>query len=84
MLLPKLREAEVLQALRHNPVTHSVPVIVLSSMSQKNEAKLLEAGATAYVEKSKMSLDLNAESLLHVVKVMLQRVDARSHACELG
>jgi CheY-like chemotaxis protein len=74
MLLPKMGGPEVLHALRNNPVTASVPVIVLSSLPQKNEAKLLKEGATAYFEKSKMEFDQNAESLLQIVKRMLHRV----------
>jgi CheY-like chemotaxis protein len=71
MLLPKLGGPEVLHALRDNPLTSLVPVIVLSSLPQKNEAKLLKEGATAYVEKSKMEFDQSAESLLQIVRRML-------------
>jgi CheY-like chemotaxis protein len=71
MLLPKLGGEEVLHSLRKNPVTASIPVIVMSSLPQKNEAKLMKAGATAYIEKSKMELDQNAESLLGIVKKTL-------------
>jgi CheY-like chemotaxis protein len=74
MLLPKLGGPEVLHALRNNPLTALVPVIVLSSLSQKNEAKLLKEGATAYFEKSKMELDQTAESLLQIVRRMLRHV----------
>ena len=38
MLLPKLGGPEVLRALRKDPVTASIPVIVLSSLPQTNEA----------------------------------------------
>lgn len=71
MLLPKMGGHEVLYALRNNPLTAFVPVIVLSSLAQKNETKLMKAGATAYLEKSKLELDHNAESLLQIVKRML-------------
>jgi CheY-like chemotaxis protein len=74
MLLPKLGGLEVLQALRKSPLTASIPVIIMSSLSQKNDAKLMKAGATAYIEKSKMELDQNAESLLAVVRKALDRV----------
>jgi CheY-like chemotaxis protein len=40
MLLPKMGGAQVLQALKQNSVTAHIPVIVLSSLSQQNEAKL--------------------------------------------
>lgn len=76
MLLPKLGGVEFLQALRKNPVTASIPVIVLSSLPQKNEAKLIKEGAAAYFEKSKMELDQHAESLLHIVKRTLGGVAA--------
>ena len=71
MLLPKLGGPEVLHALRNNPLTALVPVIVLSSLPQKNEAKLLKAGATGYFAKSQMALDQDAETLLQMVKKML-------------
>jgi CheY-like chemotaxis protein len=74
MLLPRLGGVEVLQALQKSPLTASIPVIVLSSLPQKNEAKLLTEGATAYFEKSKMELDQNAESLIHIVKRTLELV----------
>jgi CheY-like chemotaxis protein len=74
MLLPKLGGHEVLQSLRRNPLTASIPVIVMSSLPQKNEAKLLKAGATAYVEKSKIGSDQPGDSLLGIVKKTLDRV----------
>jgi len=71
MLLPKLGGPEVLHALRENHLTASVPVIVLSSLPQTNEAKLVKEGATAYFEKSKLELDKHADALLHIVKIAL-------------
>jgi CheY-like chemotaxis protein len=71
MLLPKLGGPEVLRALKNDPLTSTIPVIVLSSLPQKNEQKLREEGATAYFEKSKLELDNNSESFLHIVKRML-------------
>jgi CheY-like chemotaxis protein len=52
MMLPKLSGLEVLEALKRNSETKHIPVIVLTSLSQKNEAKLLQAGAAAYLTKS--------------------------------
>ncbi len=71
MLLPRLGGQEVLQALRSDSVTASIPVVVLSSLPEKNAAKLIKEGATAYFEKSKLDLDQNAESLLQIVKKTL-------------
>ena len=52
MMLPKLSGPEVLRQLKLNPATAKVPVIVLTGLSQKNETRLLEDGAAAFVEKS--------------------------------
>ena len=77
MILPKLGGPEVLRALRKNPRTAAIPVIVLSSLTQKNEDKLMKEGATAYFEKSKLELDHNSRTLLQVVKRTLD-----SKGCE--
>jgi CheY-like chemotaxis protein len=76
MLLPKLGGLEVLQALKKSALTAAVPVIVMSSLPQKNEAKLVKAGAAAYIEKSTMELDRHSESLLNIVKRTLDSVAA--------
>jgi CheY-like chemotaxis protein len=68
MLLPKLGGPQVLHALRNNPLTALVPIIVLSSLPQKNEEKLRKEGATAYFEKSKLELGGNSEPLVQIVK----------------
>ena len=62
MLLPKLSGPEVLQALKKNDATAGIPVLVLSSLSQKNEEKLLQDGASAFLEKGPL---LDNPSLLH-------------------
>ncbi len=71
MMLPKLSGPEVLSALRANPSTAEVPVIVLSGLSQKNEVKLLQDGANAYFEKSKLDSDEGWHSLLGLVEEMI-------------
>jgi CheY-like chemotaxis protein len=52
LLMPKLGGVEVLKALKQDPGTAGIPVIILSGLSQKNEQSLTEAGAAAYMEKS--------------------------------
>jgi CheY-like chemotaxis protein len=89
MLLPKLGGQEVLHSLRKNPLTASIPVIVMSSLPQKNEAKLIKAGATAYIEKSTMELDEHSESLLNIVRrtldgVAVPEVEVSPSACLSG
>lgn len=67
MLLPSLGGPEVLRALKKDPITAQIPVIVLSSLSQKNEARLRKEGAVAYFEKSRLGLDTDSQSLIQVV-----------------
>ena len=76
MLLPKLSGPEVLQALKKASATAHIPVIVLSSLSQKNESKLLEDGATAFLEKGPL-LD-NPSLLLNAIKSALTKRAAAS------
>jgi CheY-like chemotaxis protein len=52
MILPKMSGPEVLRALKSDPTTASIPVIVLTGLSQKNEKKLRAEGAAAFLEKS--------------------------------
>ena len=55
MLLPKLSGLEVIRALRGNPPTARIPVLVFSSLPQANGAKLQEEGAAGYFEKSRLA-----------------------------
>jgi CheY-like chemotaxis protein len=71
MMLPKLGGQEVLRALKKDPVTASIPVIVLSSLAQSNEAKLMQEGAAAYFEKSKLA---HTDLLIDLVKKTLDGV----------
>ncbi|MGB0010817.1 MAG: hypothetical protein WBQ03_04375, partial [Candidatus Sulfotelmatobacter sp.] len=68
---PKLGGRDVLRALRTNPLTSSIPVVVLSSLPQKNAARLLREGATAYFDKSTLGLEQSSESLIRIVKQIL-------------
>jgi twitching motility two-component system response regulator PilH len=69
MMLPELSGLEVLEALKRNSLTKHIPVIVLTSLSQKNEAKLLQAGAAAYLAKSDKLLESDS-TLLRLVDTL--------------
>ncbi len=73
MMLPKLSGPEVLRRLKENPATADIPVIVLTSLSQKNEERLLQEGAAAYFEKSTLDLDKNSDRLAATVATILSR-----------
>jgi CheY-like chemotaxis protein len=52
MILPKVSGPKVLQTLKGDGSTAAIPVVVLSSLSEKNRQKLLDAGAEEYLEKN--------------------------------
>jgi CheY-like chemotaxis protein len=69
MMLPKLDGPSVLRALKADSVTTQIPVVVVTALSQKNEEKLMQDGAAAFLEKG---LLLNSgEALLDTVKQVL-------------
>ncbi len=86
MLLPKIGGPQVLRALRNDPVTARVPVVVLSSLPQSNEQKLKGEGAVAYFEKSRLDLDNDSQALIQIVAETLERqsVDARKKVYSAG
>jgi CheY-like chemotaxis protein len=76
MMLPKLSGLEVLDALKQDRRTEHIPVVILTSLSQKNEAKLLQAGAAAYLTKSDKLLE--NDSLLRLLDSLKPKVKAAS------
>ena len=76
MLLPKLSGPEVLRALRQNPETASIPVMVLTSLPQTNEQKLIKEGATSYFAKSGLMLDQGPGLFVATVEKMLHKDEA--------
>lgn len=74
MMLPKLSGPDVLHALRKNPNTADIPVMVLTSLPQANEGRLISEGATAYFEKSLLTLDKGTGHFVEAVEKMLGKI----------
>jgi two-component system cell cycle response regulator DivK len=74
MMLPKLSGPDVLRALRKDAGTAAIPVMVLTSLPQCNEQKLIGEGATAYFAKSELMLDKGSGMFVETVVRMLFRV----------
>jgi CheY-like chemotaxis protein len=55
LVLPKLSGLEVLQAVKLDPITAGIPVVILSQLTRDNEAELNENGAVGYFEKSRLA-----------------------------
>jgi two-component system cell cycle response regulator DivK len=73
MMLPKLSGPQLLELLQQDARTAQIPIIVLSSLPQSNEAKLMSQGAAAYFEKSKLEVDAGSASLIRAVDSALSR-----------
>jgi DNA-binding response OmpR family regulator len=80
MMLPKLSGRSVLRALRANAETAGTPVMVLSSLPQANEERLIEEGATAYFEKALLTVDKGSGKFVAAVEKMLQKSGAAARA----
>ena len=76
MMLPKLGGLDVLRMLKTDANTKDIPVIVLTSLSERNKEKLLREGAAAYVEKSSTLLENNSTALVQAVTAIIDRAAA--------
>ena len=74
MLLPKMSGPDVLKALKADPVTRSIPVVVMTGMSQKNALRLQKDGAIGFLEKSSLELDKGSQKLLAALHQILQNL----------
>ncbi len=73
MMLPKMSGLDVLRTLKQDPATAHIPVIILTGLSQKNEASLRRDGASGFVEKD--TVLQNSQSLLDAIEgVLLKEV----------
>jgi len=73
MMLPGLDGPAVLKTLKEDELTAQIPVVVLTGLSQRNEAKLKQAGAAAYIEKGALGLEKSADGLARIIAATLGR-----------
>jgi CheY-like chemotaxis protein len=69
MMLPKLDGPSVLRALKADPLTAQIPVVVVTGLSQKNEEKLMHDGAAAFLGKDQLLTSV--ELLLQTIRKVL-------------
>src|SRR6202167_1055222 len=76
MLLPKMSGLDVLAALKKEPLTRAIPVVVVTGMSQKNAERLQQDGAAGFLEKSALELDKGSQRLLTAVREIVEKLSA--------
>jgi two-component system alkaline phosphatase synthesis response regulator PhoP len=74
MLLPKMSGPDVLKALKKDPATNQIPVVVLTGLSQKNATRLQDDGAFAFLEKAELSLEKGSQALLAALDDIIKRL----------
>jgi CheY-like chemotaxis protein len=65
---------DVLKALKKDPATAGIAVVVLTGLSQKNAGRLQQDGACAFLEKSDLGLDKGLETLLAALAGIVQKL----------
>jgi CheY-like chemotaxis protein len=72
VMLPKITGPNVLKALKEDPATAAIPVMMLTSLSQKNAEKMEQDGAAGFYEKSDAMLGKGVDSLVVAVGKLLK------------
>jgi CheY-like chemotaxis protein len=80
MLLPIVTGPEVLKALKKDPVTADIAVVVFTGLSHKNAARLQQDGASGFLEKSELDLDKGCQRLLAALQGILGQLNLEAPA----
>jgi CheY-like chemotaxis protein len=71
VIMPKMQGFEVLERLRADPATASIPVAMLSNLGQAEDVQqALKAGAQAYFIKSELKGNQLAERVTEMLEMM--------------
>lgn len=73
VMLPKMSGPDVLKALKKDPATAAIPVMMLTSLSQKNATQLEKDGASGFFAKSDSMLGKGRDSLFAAIDRMLKK-----------
>lgn len=77
MILPKMSGPDVLKRLKSEPVTAEIPVVVVSSLSEKNREKLIAEGAEDYLVKCEIMPGRGINQLPKMLENIICRINRR-------
>jgi len=75
MMLPKMSGPDVLKALKKDPATAKIAVVVFTGLSHKNAERLQQDGACAFLEKSELGLDRGCGTLLAALAEIVRKLN---------
>ncbi len=75
MLLPKLTGPDVLRALKKDPATAGIAVVVFTGLSHKNAVRLQQDGASAFLEKAELGLEKGCERFLAALAGIVRKLN---------
>lgn len=75
MIMPDMDGVQVLRTLKRTPSTKNIPVLAISSLSEKNAKKLIQEGAAGYCEKGPMTPMKLEEAISGILKNRLLAPD---------
>jgi CheY-like chemotaxis protein len=75
MLLPKMTGPDVLKALKKDPATAGIAVVIFTGLSHKNAARLQQDGAFAFLDKAELGLDKGCEGFLAALAEIVRRLN---------
>jgi len=82
ILMPGLSGVDVLRSLKSTPSTSDIPILVISSLTERNADKLIQEGATAYCEKNSLTSE-NMEAAIDRILRSRWAVPRPSYAISL-
>jgi DNA-binding response OmpR family regulator len=69
LILPKMNGFKVLESLKADPKTETIPIIILTNLERAEDiSRALELGAKTYLVKATYSLDEVLEKIEHTLK----------------
>jgi two-component system cell cycle response regulator DivK len=78
MMLPIIAGADVLRTLKEDALTKHIPVIILSSLSQKSSMKLKKEDVAGYIEKSAL-VSGDSKVIVQALKAARPKAETEPH-----